>query len=144
VQVLRDRLLPLAALLTPNVPEAEALTGVAIADAAGMHAAAAKLLALGAHAVLLKGGHLPGDEVVDLLVTPTDSIAFRAARVATRHTHGTGCTLASAVAVGVAQGMALPDAVGRARRFVLQALRTAPGYGGGHGPLNHAVTPEGG
>ena len=66
---MRDRLLPLAALLTPNVPEAEALTGVAIADAAGMHAAAAKLLALGAHAVLLKGGHLPGDEVVDLLVT---------------------------------------------------------------------------
>jgi hydroxymethylpyrimidine/phosphomethylpyrimidine kinase len=139
VRLLRDRLLPLATLLTPNLPEAEALTGIAMADEAAMREASARLLALGAGAVLLKGGHLPGDELVDLLATPTATLAFRSARIATRHTHGTGCTLASAVAAGLAQGMALADAVGRARAYVREAVRTAPGYGGGHGPLNHAV-----
>ena len=131
-------LLPFAALLTPNLPEAEALTGLAIADLAAMHRAVPSLLALGARAVLLKGGHLPGDALVDLLATPEGVTAFQAPRIATRHTHGTGCTLASAVATGLAQGMALPDAVARAREFVQTAIRTAPGFGAGHGPLNHA------
>jgi hydroxymethylpyrimidine/phosphomethylpyrimidine kinase len=139
VAVLRRRLLPLATLLTPNLPEAEALTGLAVADETAMLAAAGRLLALGARAVLLKGGHLPGDELVDLLVTPSATVAFRSRRIASRHTHGTGCTLASGIATGLAQGMALADAVGRATGYVLAAVRAAPGFGGGHGPLNHAV-----
>ena len=105
-----------------------------------MHQAAAALLAMGVPAVLLKGGHLAGDDLVDLLATPGHTIAYRATRVATRHTHGTGCTLASAIAAGLAQAMSLPEAVARARAYVRAALLAAPGYGAGHGPLNHAVT----
>jgi hydroxymethylpyrimidine/phosphomethylpyrimidine kinase len=105
-----------------------------------MHQAAKALLALGPKAVLLKGGHLPGDEVVDLLATGTRMEIFRDRRIATRHTHGTGCTLASAVAAGLAQGMSLRDSVIRARAYVRAAIAAAPGYGAGHGPLNHAVT----
>jgi hydroxymethylpyrimidine/phosphomethylpyrimidine kinase len=137
---LRARLIPLASLLTPNLPEAEALLGIGIGDAAAMPAAAEGLRSLGAAAVLLKGGHLPGDEVVDVLATEAGVEEFRSPRIATRHTHGTGCTLASAIAAGLAQGMALHDAVVRARAYVRAALRAAPGFGGGHGPLNHAVT----
>jgi hydroxymethylpyrimidine/phosphomethylpyrimidine kinase len=133
-------LLPHAALITPNVPEAEALSGMAIADADAMARAAEALLRLGVAAVLLKGGHLPGPQVVDLLATEEGMVHFRAPRAATRHTHGTGCTLASAVAAGLAQGMALSDAVARAHAYVQAAIRSAPGLGGGHGPLNHAVT----
>jgi hydroxymethylpyrimidine/phosphomethylpyrimidine kinase len=142
VATLKHRLLPLASVLTPNLPEAEVLTGLAIADEAGMRRAADALLALGVPAVLLKGGHLPGDELVDLLATPAETVAFRAARMATRHTHGTGCTLASAVATGLAQGMSLLDSVRRARRYVRAAIAAAPGLGGGHGPLNHGVSPD--
>ncbi len=140
VASLRKRLLPLAAVLTPNLPEAEVLTGMAIADEAAMQRAMAALLGMGVPAVLLKGGHLPGDAVVDLLGTPDGVVAFRATRIETRHTHGTGCTLASAIAAGLAQGMALVDAVARARAYVRAAIASAPGFGGGHGPLNHAVT----
>jgi len=138
--VLRARLLPLATLLTPNVPEAEALLGHAIPDTDAQLRAALALRELGPRAVLLKGGHLPGDEVVDVLASESGVVLFRADRIATRHTHGTGCTLASAIATGLAQGMALPDAVARARAFVRAAMLAAPGFGGGHGPLNHAVT----
>jgi hydroxymethylpyrimidine/phosphomethylpyrimidine kinase len=140
VAVLRSRLLPLAAVITPNLPEAEALTGLTIDTEAAMRAAARALLALGAPAVLLKGGHLPSDTVVDLLATADGIEAFAAPRIQTRHTHGTGCTTASAVAAGLAQGMSLRDAVVRARAYVRQAIASAPGYGHGHGPLNHAVT----
>jgi hydroxymethylpyrimidine/phosphomethylpyrimidine kinase len=139
VDHLRHRLLPLALLLTPNLPEAEALTGREIATEAQMHAAIEALLRLGAPAVLLKGGHLPGGEVVDLLATASETLVFRAPRIDSRHTHGTGCTLASAVATGLAQGLALPDAVTRARDYVRAAIATAPGFGAGHGPLNHAA-----
>jgi hydroxymethylpyrimidine/phosphomethylpyrimidine kinase len=121
-ETLKRRLLPIAAVLTPNLPEAKAL------------------LALGPKAVLLKGGHLPGDEVVDLLATGARIELFRDRRIATRHTHGTGCTLASAVAAGLAQGLSLRDSVIRARAYVRAAIASAPGYGAGHGPLNHAVT----
>jgi hydroxymethylpyrimidine/phosphomethylpyrimidine kinase len=137
---LRKKLIPLASLVTPNLPEAEALLGASIADPAAMAAAATALLTLGAKAVLLKGGHLAGEEVIDILATEAGTVVFRSPRIETRHTHGTGCTLASAVAAGLAQGMALHDAVARARAYVRAALVTAPGYGGGHGPLNHAVT----
>ena len=99
-----------------------------------------KLVALGAKAVLMKGGHLEGDRVIDLLVHDGKVDRFEDARIASRHTHGTGCTLASATAAGLAQKMSLSDAFARARAYVRKAIETAPGYGGGHGPLNHAVT----
>jgi hydroxymethylpyrimidine/phosphomethylpyrimidine kinase len=139
-EVFRARLIPLASVLTPNLPEAEALLGASIPDEAAMEAAAAALLRLGVKTVLLKGGHLPGAEVIDVLATEAGIVRFRAPRLHTRHTHGTGCTLASAVATGLAQGMALCDAVARARDYVRAAIAAAPGFGGGHGPLNHAVT----
>ncbi len=137
---LKRRLLPFATILTPNLPEAEVLAGMAIGSVAQMHHAADVLLTLGVPAVLLKGGHLPGDEVVDVLATPEGVEEFSAPRIVTRHTHGTGCTLASAIATGLAQGMNLRAAVIRARAYVRAAIATAPGFGHGHGPLNHAVT----
>jgi hydroxymethylpyrimidine/phosphomethylpyrimidine kinase len=94
---------------------------------------------LGAPAVLLKGGHLPSDRLVDLLVTGTGQEAFVDVRIHTRHTHGTGCTTASAVAAGLAQGLSLREAVIRARAYVRAAIASAPGFGRGHGPLNHAM-----
>jgi hydroxymethylpyrimidine/phosphomethylpyrimidine kinase len=139
-ETLKRRLLPMAAVLTPNLPEAEALCGFAIPDVGAMHQAAKALLALGPKSVLLKGGHLPGDEVVDLLATGARIEIFRDRRIETRHTHGTGCTLASAVAAGLAQGLSLRDSVIRARAYVRAAIAGAPGYGAGHGPLDHAVT----
>jgi hydroxymethylpyrimidine/phosphomethylpyrimidine kinase len=140
VAVLRRRLLPMAAIITPNLPEAEALTGLSIGSETEMRTAATALLALGAPAVLLKGGHLASDTVTDLLASAAGVEAFAAPRIETRHTHGTGCTTASAVAAGLAQGMSLRDSVVRARAFVRAALVAAPGLGRGHGPLNHAVT----
>ena len=140
VATLRQRLLPRAAVATPNLPEAEALTGMRIATVADMRAAAHVLLDLGVPAVLLKGGHLPGDTLVDILATPGGVEEFAASRIPTRHTHGTGCTTASAVAAGIAQGMDLRAAVVRARAYVRAAIASAPGYGAGHGPLDHAVT----
>ena len=137
---LKHRLLPLAALLTPNLAEAEALTGLATTDLESMGRAAEALRRLGVPAVLLTGGHLEGAEVVDVLATAAGLAEFRAPRQATRHTHGTGCTLASAIAAGLAQGMDLHLAVARAHAYVQAAIAAAPGFGHGHGPLNHAVT----
>ncbi|MBL8741050.1 MAG: bifunctional hydroxymethylpyrimidine kinase/phosphomethylpyrimidine kinase, partial [Myxococcales bacterium] len=97
-----------------------------------------RLLEKGARAALVKGGHLPGSEVVDALVTPEGHQLYRSPRIESRHTHGTGCTLASAVAASMAQGMPLPDAVHRAREFVRRAMEAAPGLGAGHGPLGHS------
>jgi hydroxymethylpyrimidine/phosphomethylpyrimidine kinase len=133
------RLIPMAYVMTPNLPEAEALSGMRIPDVAAMHRAADALLALGVPAVLLKGGHLPGDQVVDLLATADGVEVFAAPRIASRNTHGTGCTLASGIAASLAQGMTLRDAVVRARDYVRAAIASAPGFGAGHGPLNHAV-----
>jgi hydroxymethylpyrimidine/phosphomethylpyrimidine kinase len=132
-------LLPVAALLTPNVPEAEVLAGMAIPDVTAMHRAADALLTLGVPAVLLKGGHMPGETVIDLLATPDGVTVFEHPRLQSRHTHGTGCTLASGIATGLAQGMSLHDAVERARRFVHAAIAAAPGLGAGSGPMNHGV-----
>lgn len=137
VAMLTARLMPMAAVLTPNRPEAEALAGGPGEPAA----IAIRLLALGPRAILLKGGHGEGDDVTDLLVhAGAEPEAFTSPRIATRHTHGTGCTLASAVATGLAQGLDLRAAVMRARAYVLEAIRTAPGFGHGHGPLNHGHT----
>jgi hydroxymethylpyrimidine/phosphomethylpyrimidine kinase len=132
-------LLPLAALVTPNLPEAEVLSGVRIADREGMARAADRILAQGPGAVLVKGGHLEGDRVHDLLRTADGAEHwFESERLRTRATHGTGCTLASAIAAGIAEGLTLQHSVERARRFVLDAMRAAPGFGQGHSPLNHA------
>jgi hydroxymethylpyrimidine/phosphomethylpyrimidine kinase len=140
VATLMAELLPLASIITPNIPEAEVLSGITIRDEADMHAAAAKLLSLGVRAVLLKGGHMEGETLTDLLVTRDGVTRFDSARIASRHTHGTGCTLASAIAAGLAQGMAMLPAVARARAYVRAAMLAAPGLGAGHGPLNHGIT----
>lgn len=138
VAALLSRLLPLAAVVTPNVPELAALTGQAIAVEADMLAAARRLLAMGTPAVLAKGGHLDsGDEVIDWLVTAAGAQRFCGQRIATTSSHGTGCTLASALACGLAAGLPLAEAVVLARSFVVQALRAAPGFGRGHGPMGH-------
>jgi hydroxymethylpyrimidine/phosphomethylpyrimidine kinase len=139
VAILLARLMPRAAIVTPNVPEAEALTGLHITDPAGLLAAAASLRRMGAGAVLLKGGHLEGDTVVDLLLTEHGVTRLEAPRLITQHTHGTGCTLASAIATGLAAGMPLLDAVRRAHAYVRAAIAAAPGLGVGHGPLGHGA-----
>lgn len=137
---LKSALLPLAALLTPNIPEAEALTGVTIGDERAMQAAGDALMAAGARAVLVKGGHMEGAVVRDLLVAADGTRVFENPRIDTVHTHGTGCTLASAIAAGLAQGLPVADAVGRAEAYLHEAIRQAPGLGGGHGPVAHMHT----
>lgn len=133
-------MLPRADLITPNAPEAARLTGVEVEDLAGQHRAGEALLKLGARAALVKGGHLPGDTMQDLLVWQGGERLFTAERIDTVHTHGTGCTTASAIAAGLAQGLDLEAATERALAYVHEAIRTAPGLGSGHGPLNHAWT----
>jgi hydroxymethylpyrimidine/phosphomethylpyrimidine kinase len=137
---LKQRLIARATVLTPNLPEAEALLGRRIADGEAMAEAATALLALGPQAVVLTGGHLPGKRVHDVIAEGGKRYTLKSPRIATRHTHGTGCTLASAIATGLAQGMIMRAAIERAHHFVQQAIRSAPGYGHGHGPLNHAHT----
>jgi hydroxymethylpyrimidine/phosphomethylpyrimidine kinase len=135
---LRERLVPRAALLTPNAPEAAALTGLAVASTDDLRRAGEALLRLGARAVLMKGGHIAGPSVVDILTTAAGETTFEGPRMAGPHTHGTGCTLASACAAGLAQGMTLEAAVARAWAYTAEAIRRAPGLGAGHGPLDHA------
>jgi hydroxymethylpyrimidine/phosphomethylpyrimidine kinase len=133
----KARLITRADLLTPNAPEAEALTGIAVKSLGGQRRAGEALLKAGAKAVLVKGGHVPGKTVTDLLITPAGETLLEGPRIETRHTHGTGCTLASACATGLAQGMKLEDAVARAWAYVAEAIRRAPGLGQGFGPLDH-------
>ena len=137
IAAIRDLLVPRAGLLTPNAPEAAALTGLAVETLDDLRRAGEALMGLGAKAVLMKGGHLAGDQVTDLLITAEGETLLQGPRIHSRHTHGTGCTLASACAVGIAQGMDLPKAVERARLYVVEAMARAPGYGAGHGPLDH-------
>jgi len=133
---IREQLVPRASLLTPNLAEAEALTGLEVRDLAGMHKAARRLHEMGAKAVLVKGGHLEGD-AVDVLYTTGLTREFRAPRIPTRHTHGTGCTYSAAITAELAMGALLEEAVSRAKMFVTEAIRSAPGLGRGSGPLNH-------
>jgi hydroxymethylpyrimidine/phosphomethylpyrimidine kinase len=137
VDAVRALLIPRAALLTPNAPEAAALTGERVVTADDLRRAGEALLMAGARAVLMKGGHVPGDRVLDILMTADGETVFEAERQETRHTHGTGCTLASACAVGLAQGLPLVEAVARAWAYVQEAIARAPGLGAGHGPLDH-------
>lgn len=140
VDTLRNRLLPLSRIVTPNVPEAEVIAGMSIRDEKDRRAAAAKILDLGAGAVLLKGGHMEGDIVADVFATAAESRVFEHRRINTTSTHGTGCTLSSAVATGIARGLDLETAVGRAIDYVHEAIRRAPGFGAGRGPLDHGYT----
>lgn len=135
---LKTSLFSLAQVLTPNLPEAAKLLRREDISERDMKSAALDLLALGPSAILLKGGHLRGDRIIDVLATRNGVEEFIGPRIATKSTHGTGCTLASAIATGLAQKLSLRDAVIRARHFVFEAIRRAPGFGHGHGPLNHA------
>ena len=137
VDAIRSQLLPLARVVTPNIPEAEVLSGISIRSLDEMRDAGRRILALGPRVVLVKGGHLQWDEAIDVAVTAAGDEAFRAERLPTRHTHGTGCTLASAIAANLALGLNEMDAIGRAKRYVTDAIRRAPGIGRGHGPLGH-------
>lgn len=137
VEALVRLLLPRARLVTPNVPELSVLTGLEVADEADMLLAAQELVGQGAAAVLAKGGHLEGEIVADWLVTHHGQQRFEAPRMSTPHTHGTGCTLASAIATGLAAGLPLAIAVERARAYLQAALAAAPGLGRGQGPLGH-------
>jgi hydroxymethylpyrimidine/phosphomethylpyrimidine kinase len=140
VDAFKRALIPLATLITPNAPEAAALTGRRVETLEEQKAAADALLGLGCDAVLLKGGHIPGETIFDVLATRDTLEVMSSPRIDTRHTHGTGCTLASAVAALMAQGAELREAVEIARDYVHEAIRTAPGFGKGHGPLYHAHT----
>src|SRR5437899_2245328 len=137
VDALRRMLLPLADVVTPNIPEAEVLTGLRIRTLADRVAAGRAIIELGAHAVVIKGGHSEEDPVVDLLVDSDGVHEIRAARIATTSTHGTGCTFSAAIAAGLGRGEDLATAVGEARTYLSIALAQAPGLGHGHGPLNH-------
>jgi hydroxymethylpyrimidine kinase/phosphomethylpyrimidine kinase len=125
--------------VTPNLDEAAILTGRAVHDEASMERAGETLLSFGAGAALVKGGHLSGDEITDLLLTPGGTRAFRRRRIATTSTHGTGCTLSAAITAGLALGRELETAVEDALDYVHRAIAAAPALGGGHGPLNHTV-----
>jgi hydroxymethylpyrimidine/phosphomethylpyrimidine kinase len=138
IEALKRLLIARAEVVTPNLPEAEILCGATIGSVAEMHTAGEALLGLGCRAVLMKGGHLSGDTVSDVLVTAAGARVWESPRIATRNTHGTGCTLASAIAAGLAQGQDVESAVARARAYVLRAIAGAPGLGRGHGPLDHS------
>jgi hydroxymethylpyrimidine/phosphomethylpyrimidine kinase len=138
VAVLKKRLLPLAALLTPNLPEAEALTGILPTSNHRLRNAAMVFKMLGSQAVLFKGGHGESDVLCDTLWHGNDFVPFEAPRQKTQNTHGTGCTLATAIACGLAHGLGMVEATGRAHAYVQSAIRAAPNLGKGHGPLNHA------
>jgi hydroxymethylpyrimidine/phosphomethylpyrimidine kinase len=141
VETLKKQLLPLATLVTPNLPEAKRLTGILGTAPRDIRLAAARLREMGAKAVLIKGGHSTRSTIDDLLVWDLGEDVLAFPRIKTRHTHGTGCTLAAAIACGLGQGLSLPLAVSRAREYVQSAIATAPGFGHGHGPLNHAAKP---
>jgi hydroxymethylpyrimidine/phosphomethylpyrimidine kinase len=136
-QALAACLIPRAFLLTPNLPEAAALAGFEVADVAAMRRAAEKLASLGAKNVLVKGGHLEGDAVDVLFMPETGFHEFSGPRIDTAHTHGTGCTYSAAITAELAKGASLRAAVGCAKEFVAEAIRSSPGLGSGSGPLNH-------
>jgi len=136
VGTLRNLLLPMAAVVTPNIPEAESLTGLAISTDEDVRKAAKEIVAMGAASVVVKGGHREGP-ATDVYYDGRNFTEFTAPRIETANTHGTGCTFASAVAAGLAKGLATEEAVGQAKEFVTEAIRRSFPIGQGHGPLNH-------
>jgi len=137
IAALKSNLLPLATLVTPNIPEAKALVGMRGGKRDAAERAGRALVSMGATSALIKGGHATGATIDDVLVWHGGVEVYAFPRIKTMHTHGTGCTLSTAIACGLAKGDSLPLAVGRAREFVQRAIETAPGLGKGHGPLNH-------
>lgn len=135
-EAIATRLLPRAYLITPNLEEAAALSGLEVSDDAGMRRAAERLAEMGAKAVLIKGGHLEGS-ATDVLYADGKWHEFPAARIPTAHTHGTGCTYSAAITAELARGTPLATAVARAKAFITEAIRTNPGLGRGSGPVNH-------
>jgi len=138
VDAVRALAVPLASVLTPNAPEAEILTGKPVESLDGQGRAAERLLRMGASGVLVKGGHVPGPAITDLLATGEGEWFLEGPRLQTRATHGTGCTLAAGIAAGLARGLGLNDAVGLARAYLFEAIARAPGLGGGASPVHHA------
>jgi hydroxymethylpyrimidine/phosphomethylpyrimidine kinase len=138
VAAIKAELLKLAEVVTPNIPEAEVLSGMPIRTLEDMRAAARRIRTLGPRVVVVKGGHLPiGDLVIDVVCTPAGEFELQGPRFETRHTHGTGCTFAAAIAAYLALGQPVEEALRSARAYLEGAIRHAPGLGGGHGPLNH-------
>jgi len=137
LHAIRDALIPQAALVTPNLPEASLLTGLTIKTPEDQTEAGQILLEMGAGGALIKGGHLEGDLLTDVLVTPQGVSLYPSNRLKTTSTHGTGCTLASAIATGLAHGQTLEEATRSAHAYLYQAIASAPGFGQGHGPVRH-------
>lgn len=136
VGIMKEKLFPIVDLLTPNIPEAEAISGIKIHDEKDMENAAEIIMNMGVKNVLVKGGHLKGD-AVDMLFTPKGMTAFSCERVNSPNTHGTGCTLSSAIAANLANGMTLEKAVGNAKDYITKAIEKSFTVGKGHGPVNH-------
>lgn len=136
-QALSRTLIPLATVVTPNIPEAEVITGLSLASLEQRQEAAKRIVAMGAQSVIIKGGHLTGDEALDLFYDGEQFQTYTAPRFHTKHTHGTGCTFSAAIAAGLAKGDSLIDAVHRAKSFITAAISHPLGLGGGHGPTNH-------
>jgi hydroxymethylpyrimidine/phosphomethylpyrimidine kinase len=137
IEAIRRDLLPLAEVVTPNIPEAQELSGVRIATLDDMRAAGQRILELGPRVVLVKGGHLGGEDSIDVAISADDEHEFRSPRIESAHTHGTGCTLASAIAACLAQGLTVNASIGAAKAYLDGAIAHAPGIGSGHGPLGH-------
>ncbi len=137
VAAMQSELLPNAHVVTPNVPEAEVLSGISIRSVEDMRRAGERILRTGARVVLVKGGHLAGSDSIDVACTASETFEIRRPRIETRHTHGTGCTLSSAIAANLARGLPDREAIEAAREYLDGAIRHAPGLGAGHGPLHH-------
>jgi hydroxymethylpyrimidine/phosphomethylpyrimidine kinase len=137
IDALRAELLPLAEVVTPNIPEAEMLAGVSISSLDDMREAARRILSLGPRVVVVKGGHMSSNDSIDVVCTDAGCDELASRRIVTPHTHGTGCTFASAIAANLALGCEVSDAISRAKRYIGAAIRNSPGIGGGQGPLGH-------
>ena len=138
VEVLKTTLVPLCCVLTPNIPEAERLTGLEIKTLDDMHVVARAIHKMGCGAVVLKGGHLDNEVCTDLLFDGKNFYTFQSARVKTKNTHGTGCTFSSAIAANLSLGFGLQEAVNRAKTYITAAIKTAPNIGRGNGAINHS------
>lgn len=139
ISILKQKLIPISYIITPNIEEAKILADMDIKNLDNMKIAAKKIRDLSVSNVLLKGGHLDGDDIYDILLVDDNIQVFESERINTRNTHGTGCTLASAIATFISQKLPLVEAVSKARDYVRKAIISAPNIGKGHGPLGHKV-----
>ena len=137
IDVYKQKIIPLCSLITPNLDEASKLTGTNVSERSDMENAVRAIYGFGAKNVLLKGGHLPGEEATDVFFDGKDFVVFSAPKIKSKHTHGVGCTLASAIASGIAQELSMRDAIHRAKDYVFNAIQNAPLFGKGNGPILH-------